>query len=416
MKVLSLFDWMACWYEALIRAWIKIDAYYASEIDKYAIQIAMKNHPDIIQVWDVTKLKGEDFKDIDLLIGWSPCQGFSMAWKMLNFNDPRSALFFEFVRLLKEIRPKYFLLENVKMKKEFSDKISEIMWCEPIEINSALVSAQNRKRLYWTNIPWITQPEDKGILLKDVLEENVDEKYYLSQEQLERISGYWIWRNDRAIEHISTVEDEKIWTITAHCWTMSNTMKLIKTPCWTQLWNSKKFWNSYSEKAYTLRASNPNGVILDGKQEPLVSMRGGELRIRQATKQWYIVANEWDGISLAYPNSTTRRGRVTKGKSNTLMVSWDSYVVQKVWDRDKNNRWVHEDKSYCLPANPMSDRWQMVVQWGWKVIRKLTPVECERLQTMPDNYTEWVSDTQRYKMLWNWWTVDVISHIFSFIK
>ena len=192
MKVLSLFDWMACWYEALIRAWIKIDAYYASEIDKYAIQIAMKNHPDIIQVWDVTKLKGEDFKDIDLLIGWSPCQGFSMAWKMLNFNDPRSALFFEFVRLLKEIKPKYFLLENVKMKKEFSDKISEIMWCEPIEINSALVSAQNRKRLYWTNIPWITQPEDKGILLKDVLLDEVDEKYNLTETQIQTIQrNFW---------------------------------------------------------------------------------------------------------------------------------------------------------------------------------------------------------------------------------
>ena len=117
---------------------------------------------------------------------------------------------------------------------------------------------------------------------------------------------------------------------------------------------------------------------------------------------------------MAYPNSTTRRGRVTKQKSNTLMASWDSYVVQKVGDRDKNNRWVHTDKSYCLPANPMSDRWQMVVEW--LRIRKLTPIECERLQTMPDNYTEWVSDTQRYKMLWNWWTCDVIAHIFSFIK
>ena len=144
MRVLSLFDGMACGYEALLRAWIKVDKYYASEIDKYAIQIAMKNHPDIIQVGDVTKLKGEDFKDVDMIIGGSPCQGFSMAWKMLNFEDPRSKLFFEFVRLVKEIKPKYFLLENVKMKKEFQDVISEYMWVQPIEINSALVSEIGR--------------------------------------------------------------------------------------------------------------------------------------------------------------------------------------------------------------------------------------------------------------------------------
>ena len=330
MRVLSLFDGMACGYEALLRAWIQIEKYYASEIDKYAIQIAMKNHPDIIQVWDVTKLKGEDFKDVDMIIGWSPCQGFSMAWKMLNFNDPRSKLFFEFVRLVKEIKPKYFLLENVKMKKEFQNVISEYMWVQPIEINSALVSAQNRKRLYWTNIPNISIPEDKGILLKDVLEGNVDEKYYLTERQIEMINNWW--GRDNPIQLAKTWE-EKMWTLTTHTWKLSNGLKLV-------------------------------------------SVRGGELRIRQATKQWYIVANEWD--------------------------------------RDKNNRWVHTDKSYCLPANPMSDRWQMVVEW--LRIRKLTPLECERLQTMPDNYTEWVSDTRRYKMLWNWWTCDVIAHIFSFIK
>ena len=121
MRVLSLFDWIACWYEALVRAWIKIDKYYASEIDKYAIQIALKNHPDIIEIWDVCKIKWEDYQDIDLLIWGSPCQWFSVAWKWLNFDDPRSKLFFEFVRILREVKPKYFLLENVKMKKEWQD-------------------------------------------------------------------------------------------------------------------------------------------------------------------------------------------------------------------------------------------------------------------------------------------------------
>ena len=119
MKVLSLFDWIACWYEALKKAWIQIDAYYASEIDKYAIHIAKKNHEDIIEIWDVTQIKWSDYQDIDLIIWWSPCQWFSLAWKQLAFDDPRSKLFFEFVRLVKEIQPKYFLLENVKMKKEY---------------------------------------------------------------------------------------------------------------------------------------------------------------------------------------------------------------------------------------------------------------------------------------------------------
>ena len=124
MKVLSLFDWIACWYEALLRAWIKVDAYYASEIDKYAIQIAQKNHPDIIEIWDVCNVKWEDYKDIDLLIWGSPCQWFSKAGKLWNFEDPRSKLFYEYVRIVREAKPKYFLLENVAMKKEWQDIIS----------------------------------------------------------------------------------------------------------------------------------------------------------------------------------------------------------------------------------------------------------------------------------------------------
>ena len=316
MRVLSLFDWIACWYEALVRAWIKVDAYYASEIDKYAIQIAQKNHPDIIQIWDVQKIwfsRDElwwwdilyrleddgsiyliDRWPIDLLIGGSPCQWFSVAWKMLNFDDPRSKLFFEFVRILKEVKPKYFLLENVKMKKEWQDIISRELWVEPIEINSSLVSAQSRRRLYWTNIPNVTQPQDKWILLKDILQENVDEEYNFSKERMS--------------------------------------------------------W--------------------------LVDVVDGEVRIKQATKKGYIVAEEWDGISISFPNSTTRRWRVVKWKANTLVTQWDSYVYDKV-------------------------------------IRKLTPIEYERLQTLPDNYTEWVSDTQRYKILGNGRTVDVIAHIFK---
>lgn len=214
MKVLSLFDGMACGYEALLRAWIQIEKYYASEIDKYAIQIATKNHPDIIEIWDVTQVKWEDYQDVDLLIGGSPCQWFSVAGKMLNFNDPRSKLFFEFVRLKNEIKPKYFLLENVKMKKEWQDIISEYLWVQPIEINSALVSAQNRRRLYWTNIPWIQQPQDRWILLKDILQREVDDKYALSESSINNLNreygSKWKIYEDTEI---------KANTITASMWT-----------------------------------------------------------------------------------------------------------------------------------------------------------------------------------------------------
>jgi len=350
IKVLSLFDGIACWYEALQRAGIKIDKYFASEIDKYAIQTAMKNHPDIIQIWDVQKVRystpdrdnGWEYLiadwetvwewPIDLLIWGSPCQWFSVAGKQLAFEDPRSKLFFEYVRLLNEVKPKYFLLENVRMKQERVDIISWYLWVQPIEINSSLVSGQNRKRLYRTNIPWVIQPADKWILLKDILQDQVDEKYYYSKERRDRIVN---WKYD-IVKRVEN-KDWKCATLTTVWW-----------------WNHEK------------------------KVEDLIFVGGGELRIKQATKLWYIVAKPWDWINLSFPNSTTRRWRVIRWKSSTLVVQWDAFVYDKV-------------------------------------IRKLTPVECERLQTLPDNYTEGVSDSQRYKMLWNGRTVDVIAHIFSFL-
>lgn len=172
MRVLSLFDGICCGHLALERAGIKIDSYDAYEIEKNAIKATETNFPDVIQHGDVTI---EDFTKyqgkIDLIIGRSPCQGFSSSGKQLNFNDPRSKLFFEYVRAIKECQPKYFLLENVVMKKEWQDIISSYLGVEPIEINSSLVSAQNRRRLYWTNIPNVTLPEDKNITLEDILED-----------------------------------------------------------------------------------------------------------------------------------------------------------------------------------------------------------------------------------------------------
>ncbi|MCK9417310.1 DNA (cytosine-5-)-methyltransferase [Candidatus Dojkabacteria bacterium] len=169
MNVLSLFDGMSCGQMALNRIGIKYDNYFASEIDKYAIKVTQHNFPNTIQLGDVTKIKSCDLPKIDLLIGGSPCQGFSFSGKQLNFNDPRSKLFFEFVRLVNECKPKYWLLENVVMKKEFEQIISDHLNVQPIKINSSLVSAQNRERLYWANFN-IEQPEDKNINLVDILE------------------------------------------------------------------------------------------------------------------------------------------------------------------------------------------------------------------------------------------------------
>jgi len=177
INVLSLFDGISCGQIALERAGIPVNQYLASEIDKHAIKVTQHNYPNTIQLGDVTKVNGEDLPAIDLLLAGSPCQGFSFAGKQMNFEDPRSKLFFEFVRLLEEKKPKRFLLENVKMKKEYSDVISSLLGVQPILINSSLVSAQNRERLYWTNIPNIDKPQDKGLLFKDVIEYGAEYEY-----------------------------------------------------------------------------------------------------------------------------------------------------------------------------------------------------------------------------------------------
>ena len=176
INVLSLFDGISCGQIALERAGIKVDNYFASEIDKNAIKVTQHNYPNTVQLGSVIDVKAENLPKIDLLIGGSPCQGFSFMGNQLNFNDPRSKLFFEFVRLLNELKPKYFLLENVKMKKEFEDTISSQLGVKPIKINSSLVSAHLRNRYYWTNIPNVTTPKDKNIKLNDILEYGISER------------------------------------------------------------------------------------------------------------------------------------------------------------------------------------------------------------------------------------------------
>jgi DNA-cytosine methyltransferase len=189
MNVLSLFDGMSCGMIALDRLGIKVDNYYASEIDKYAMQVSAANYPEIIQVGDITKLDLSTLPKIDLVMGGSPCQGFSFAGKQLAFDDPRSALFFEFVKCVEALKPKYFLLENVKMKKEYLDIISEYMGVEPIFIQSSLVSAQSRQRYYWTNIPNVTPPEERGIVLRDILEDQVGSEHYVGDNMQKNYNG-----------------------------------------------------------------------------------------------------------------------------------------------------------------------------------------------------------------------------------
>ncbi len=171
--VLSIFDGMSCGRVALDELNIPVKQYYASEIDPYAITVATNNYMDTIQLGDVTKVDGHLLPKIDLLIGGSPCQGFSFAGKQLNFEDPRSKLFFEFVRLLKECKPKFFFLENVRMKKEYQDVISSYLGVDPVALNSNLISAQNRYRLYWTNIPGYVEPKDEEVYLPGILETKI---------------------------------------------------------------------------------------------------------------------------------------------------------------------------------------------------------------------------------------------------
>ena len=328
MNVLSLFDGMSCGQIALDQLGIKVENYYAAEIDKYAIQIAKKNYPNTIHLGNVTSIYVKDKRlnlpQIDLLLGGSPCQGFSFAGKQLNFDDPRSALFFEYVRLLKECNPKYFLLENVRMKKEYQDVITEHLGVDPIMINSALVSAQNRVRLYWTNIPNITQPKDKGIVLKDILQDEIG--YELSDAKVDRV---------------------------------------LNSP------RGKGYF-------YDQDKHHKIGTVIAGYH-------------KEPTDGSYIKCAAFRGRYYDHEGKRTDHKESVAGKTTQHL---------EIRDDEKTNTLTTVQKDNVLTQDKM-------------YYRKLTPLECERLQTVPDGYTEGVSNTQRYKMLGNGWTVAVIKHIFK---
>ena len=281
INVLSCFDGMSCGRIALERAGIEVDNYFSSEIDPYAIKISNKNYPqdEVNRLGNILEVKASDLPKIDLLIGGSPCQGFSFAGKQLNFEDERSKLFFEYIRLLEECKPKYFLLENVKMKKEYEQVISDLLGVEPILINSSVVSAGSRPRLYWTNIPY-TEINKKEISLNDIL-----------------IDGY-----------------------------------------------------SNRDKSHCIDAN--------------------------------------------YGRGTNLRRYLYRGSRQVIFT--DKEFMKKLFD---NKPSIEECNTI---GNENKDKW-----------RKLLAIECERIQNIPDNYTEGVPDFWRYHMIGNGWTISVISHIFS---
>lgn len=402
MNVLSLFDGMSCGQQALERAGIKVDKYFASEIDKYAIQVTMANYPNTIQLGSVVNVDGYSLPKIDILIGGSPCQSFSFAGKRKGMStkdeqeiltldhylelksegfefEGQSYLFWEYMRLLNEVKPKYFLLENVMMGEKWEKVLSKAIGVKPIMINSSLVSAQNRQRLYWTNIGLepqglfgdlesiIQQPKDKCILLKDILEREVDSKYFLRDKIVDKIKSNNLVSTD----------------IVCH-----NMMPRSST--------SGKGGSGHltrqDGKTYCLDTGCTNAI-------EIVAMRGRpnekgqniqQLESRNDNKTNCLTSVSKDNLVIQINNSKESGGK-------------QPYMQNRVYDINGIN-----------PA--LTTLWNGANLINTKRIRRLTPIECERLQTVKDNYTNHVSDSQRYKMLGNGWTVDVIVHILSYIK
>lgn len=316
MNVLSLFDGISCGRVALERAGVPVANYYASEIDPHAIKIAKKNYPDTIHIGDVTKVKAKDLPEIDLILAGSPCQGFSNNGRQMGFEDPRSRLFWEFVRLVEECKPTWWLLENVRMKKEWQDIITEAVGYEPVLINSALVSAQRRMRLYWTNIPQNGLPEDNGIVIRDILEKPISGDIKYSKCHMVGLT-----ENGGNFQRIRRV--------------------------------------------YSPGGKSPSLTTCQGGgRQPKVLVVGQDREVNTYSRMCNVYSAE--------------------GKAPTLLA----------------NSHGHNPKVLIK-----KEEWRM-----------LTPKECERLQTLPDDYTAGVSNTQRYKALGNGWTVDVISHLFAGIS
>lgn len=384
LRVLSLFDGMSCGQQALERIGVNVLEYYASEIDKHAIAVTMHNYPNTKQLGSVIDVDGYKLPKIDLLIGGSPCQSFSFAGKRKGMStkceteiltlehylelkaegyefEGQSYLFWEYMRLLNEVKPKYFLLENVMMGEKWEKILSKAIGVKPIEINSALVSAQNRRRLYWTNIGMqpmglfgdlesiIPQPKDKGILLKDILESEVDDKYYLSQQRIETML-----KSERSVPYVAMRGREA-----------------VLTPKRTEY--GKSIRKDYEAGNIETQRKNIQQLEprTDGKTNTLTSVQK-------------------DNLVMQLNPSTESGGK-------------QPYQQNRIYDTDGISPALMAQMSCSTHAIKHERK-----------IRRLTPLECERLQTVNDGYTSVASDSQRYRMLGNGWTVDVIAHILSY--
>ena len=406
MNILSLFDGMSCGQQALQKASIKVSNYYASEIDKYAISVTRYNYPNTKFIGSVTNIDTDNLPHIDMLIGGSPCQGFSFAGKQKGASTKcnieittlsqylelkekefefqgQSYLFWEYIRILRALQKKnpnlLFLLENVKMIKKWQSVFNEAVEVEPIEINSALVSAQNRKRLYWTNINngVIHQPKDKGILLKDITEKNPADKYDLSEKRF---------------NYMCRLRNGKAATIVAVQY-KGTPYEVVEKPCELREFNKNSLCHHIANATDLNGNDSIKRVYADsGKAPTLTTMMGGH-------RQPKLLINE----------SATKQG-----KSYCLTARYSGAVA---WNSCQKN------KKTMIPTAKSEEKNPNV--YNKVKYRKLTPLECERLQTVKDNYTAKgldenlkevkISNTQRYKMIGNGWTVDVISHIFNHI-
>jgi len=406
MNVLSLFDGMSCGQQALERTGIKVDNYFASEIDKYAMQVTMANYPNTTQLGSVVDVDGYSLPKIDILIGGSPCQSFSFAGKRKGMStkdqqeiltldhylrlksegyefEGQSYLFWEYMRLLNEVKPTYFLLENVMMGEKWEKVLSKAIGVNAIEINSALVSAQNRRRLYWTNIGLepgglfgdlesiIKQPKDKGIFLKDILQDNPNPKVYLSDKMINYINKTGT-KNFYYKPEYANVEGKSKPITMVHDKRAGTTNYISET-----IQVDEKYF--LSEKAIDRFARSEGGdKCLDNDNKSMCLISG---YYKQGRDNQLIVHN-----------TMPRSGDPKKGGTGPLSRT--------------------DGKTYCLDTGNTN----AVEIIPASRIRRLTPIECERLQTVKDNYTNHVSDSQRYKMLGNGWTVEVITHIFKYIK
>lgn len=510
IRVLSLFDGMSCGQIALRDLGFPIEVYYASEIDKFAIQQTQLNFPDTVQLGDVRNIDVDKLCDevgeFDLLLAGSPCQSFSFAGKRVGMKtkenmeiltlgqyldlkeadfefEGQSYLFWEFMRVLTALRRRnpniMFLLENVEMGKKWETVLSEAVGVHGVHINSALVSAQNRKRIYWSNIRVreeglfgyrytdIPQPTDRGILLRDILENEVDEKYFLSYEVVNRIIG-----RDRFNDEKLKCANDKGSPVMRSGSGYNSDMDLvcisnndgdIQTPvCLNKQRNEygKLIRKDYENHKVQARRKDIRDFMPrnDGKSGVVTTIQNDNLLcIPEATKKGYTEIRKGEAFDMTQPNSKTRRGRKMSSKCNCLTTqSADSYLVfegtsgnshlqsnltdvdgkansflatsgKGAWANGMTIFRVDGNKSSSQPNRVYSDSGKspnigsthfsntINVANGYR-IRRITPTECARLQTIPDWYKWECSATQQYRMLGNGWTVEVIKHILSFMR